>query len=186
MNSRIRKDVIVFFALIILGVSTRMIPYVTSLQTWNLNAVTAIALFAGFYFRNPIIALCVPVLTMLFGDMLIVPYHYGEMTVGYVALLAPVLVGPLLRKRFSVVSVGLSALGASVVFFIISNAAYWWFNMPHTSAGFVQAYLNAMPFFRGTLVGNLAFTGLLFGTYAIAAQRGWLGEQVAAPEAATV
>jgi len=177
VNSQNGKNVVIFLGLVALGFATRMIPYVTSVQSWNLNAVMAIALFAGFYFRNPIVALAAAALPMLLGDAAIVRYHSLEMVANYLGLLLPVFIGPLLRRRFSATSVGTSTIGASLIFFIVSNTAFWWANKPHTSAELLLAYSAGVPFFRGTLAGNIVFSAMLFGAYAIALHRGWLTKE---------
>jgi hypothetical protein len=186
VNSQIVKNVIIFLGLIALGFATRMVPYVTSFQSWNLNAVMAIALFAGFYFRSPIVALAAAAFPMLLGDLAIVRYHSLEMVANYVGLLLPVFIGPILRQRLSVTSVGTSTIGASLIFFFVSNTAFWWANKAHTSAELLLAYSAGIPFFRGTLAGNVVFSAMLFGTYAIALQRGWLTEEQQAATATSV
>jgi hypothetical protein len=39
---------------------------------------------------------------------------------------------------------------------------------PHTPAGLAEAYVAAVPFFRGTLIGDAAWTAALFGGAALA------------------
>jgi hypothetical protein len=173
------KNVAIFVGLVALGLSTRFVPYVTTLESWNLNAVAAVALFAGFYFRNPVVALTAAALPMLLGDAVLSPYHSLEMVANYVGLLLPVLVGPVLRRRLNVTSVAAASLGSSAFFFLLSNAAYWWANLPHTWAALLKAYADGLPFYKGTIAGNLIFTLVLFGTYAIALQRGWLEDKEA-------
>ena len=186
VNTRNWKDVSVFAALIALGVATRLVPYATSLGSWNFNAVGAIALFAGFYFRNYLVALAATALPMLVGDTVISycefggsqvgRYPFAEMAGNYLFLLAPVFLGPWLRAKFGAISVGAAAIGSAVFFFLGSNFVYWLCNEQHTTSAFVASYIQAAPFFRGTIVGNLLFSAVLFGTYAIAANQGWITE----------
>ena len=174
VNVRNWKAGFVFVGLVALGLATRFVPYLTPLESWNLNAVTAIALFAGFYFRNPVVAFAAPALTLLLGDTLLKTYDLRMMAVVYAAQLLPVLFGPWLRAKLGVVRVGGSALAASVVFFFASNTAYWWCYMPHSSGNLMKAFVDGVWFYRGTLLGNLGFTAALFGTYALALNAGWL------------
>jgi hypothetical protein len=183
VNSQFWKDVMVFVALVALGVATRMVPYYTSLESWNLNAVAAIALFGGFYFRNLLVAFAAAALPMIVGDAIIQKYDVRMMAVIYVALLLPVLLGPWLREKLGPVRIGLGSLAAAILFFVVSNGAYWWCYHSHTFAELTKTYTEAVPFFRGTLLGNLAFSALLFGLYALAANRGWI--VVAKPQAET-
>lgn len=50
----------------------------------------------------------------------------------------------------------------SVSFFLISNFGVWvgpWY--PHTLSGLITCYINALPFFRNTLVGDLVIVTIL-------------------------
>ena len=62
------------------------------------------------------------------------------------------------------------SLAASVVFFLVTNFAHWTlYDMYEKSAaGLVHCYAAALPFFRYTLAGDLAFACVLFGGYAVA------------------
>ena len=196
MNSRIWKDVSVFAALVTLGVATRLVPYATSLGSWNFNAIGAIALFAGFYFRNYVVALAAAGLPMLVGDAIIGYCNYGgtqvgqypiqELAANYVFLLAPVFLGPWLRTRFHALSIGAAAIGSAVFFFIGSNFVYWLCNEPLTTSALVASFVKAVPFFRGTFIGNLLFAALFFGTYALVSGRAAVTEAKPQTEPAAV
>jgi hypothetical protein len=171
VNSRFRNDALVFVALVGFGAATRLVPYYSSFATWNLNAIGAFALFAGFYFQNRLVACVVPLLATLLADVVIGQfmgnYRWEMMAAVYLAATLPVLLGPWLRQKLGVLRVGVGALGASLAFFLITNCAYWFCFMPHTQADLVQAYVNAVPFFRGTLAGNLIFSAATFGLYSL-------------------
>ena len=58
------------------------------------------------------------------------------------------------------------SVAASTAFFLISNFGVWisgWYSL--TLGGLAACYVNAIPFYGYTLVGDLAFTGILFGAY---------------------
>ena len=57
------------------------------------------------------------------------------------------------------------ALGASVLFFIISNFAVWLSDpdYPLTWGGLLLCYEMAIPFFRGTLASDLLYSAAFFG-----------------------
>jgi hypothetical protein len=59
-------------------------------------------------------------------------------------------------------------LGASVLFYLITNFGVWIDPVsayPKNFDGLVQSYIAAIPFFRNTLTGDLVYTGVLFGVY---------------------
>ena len=95
--------------------------------------------------------------------------------------------GTSLRENTSAVRVGLSALGGSVSFFVVSNLAVWacWDMYPKTWAGLMTCYTAALPFFRRGFEGDLLFTAVMFGLpVAASAFTGWLDRTPGAPRAA--
>ncbi|MFA4818191.1 MAG: DUF6580 family putative transport protein, partial [Parcubacteria group bacterium] len=59
---------------------------------------------------------------------------------------------------------------SSITFFLVTNFAVWaffdWY--PHTWAGLITNFTLALPFFRNTLLGDVFYTGVLFGAYELA------------------
>jgi hypothetical protein len=66
----------------------------------------------------------------------------------------------------------LAALLGSIQFFVITNFGFWVINdevfYPHTWQGLVKCFTMALPFFGGTLAGDLFYSLVLFGGYALA------------------
>ncbi|MDE2311484.1 MAG: hypothetical protein KGJ93_00135 [Patescibacteria group bacterium] len=58
-----------------------------------------------------------------------------------------------------------SSLGASMIFFAVTNFAFFYGTYTHDLVGIVQAYSNGLPFLRGTMLGDLGYTVALFGAY---------------------
>lgn len=169
-----------FVLLVSAGVQTRI--WLQDLP--NFAPVAALALFAGYFFRSWLLALCLPLSVMAISDMVIGGYDWRMMAVVYSMLAVPVAFRTLIRhhlnlnqgalKSASLAVTGLvgCSLGASVLFFLTTNFASWlWFDMyEHSLAGLIQCYAMAIPFFRYTLCGDLFFAVTLFGGYAVAAQ----------------
>jgi hypothetical protein len=75
------------------------------------------------------------------------------------------------------------SLVASTAFFVISNFGVWmsgWYTL--SLAGLVACYVNAIPFYGYTLIGDLAFTGVLFGSYELS--KYMAASKAASPQAA--
>jgi hypothetical protein len=75
---------------------------------------------------------------------------------------------------------GVAVLG-SVVFFLTTNFAVWLdpaLGYDRTPAGLLRSYQMAIPFYRGTFVGDLAFTGVLFGLHAVLSRAYFPAERV--------
>ncbi len=60
-----------------------------------------------------------------------------------------------------------SSLGASAIFFLATNFAFLYSNYVHNINGIIQAYINGLPFLRGTLMGDMFYSLALFGGYAL-------------------
>ena len=69
------------------------------------------------------------------------------------------------------ISGGAAVLGATQ-FYLLTNFAVWLggdgATYPKTVAGLLQCYVAGLPFYRNMLLGNLLYSGLFFGLYALA------------------
>jgi hypothetical protein len=157
------------FLLIILAALSRLVPHPP-----NFTPIGALGLFAGAYIAMRRYWL-VPLAALLISDILIGFYHPATMLSVYLAFIICTVLGRvvLLEKR-SVFRVGATTLSASVIFFIISNLGDWLsgVNYPLTWEGLVTCYVMAIPFFSNTVLGDLFYVVLLFGTYEAA--RSWI------------
>lgn len=171
---------VLFVLLVLVGAQVRI--WLQDLP--NFAPVAAVALFAGYYFRSWLLALCLPLSVMAISDLSIGGYDWRMMAVVYGMLALPVAFRTLLRRHLSLDQGGLRSaslavtgligcsLASSVLFFLTTNLGSWlWFNMyEHSVSGLLQCYTMAIPFFRYTLCGDLFFAVVLFGGYAVAAQ----------------
>lgn len=153
--------------LIILAASLRVwggLPY-------NFTPVAAIALFGGAMFSNRALAFLVPMAIMFVSDWFI-GFHQTMWAV-YGGLLAIVLIGQVVRRKPNMLSALGGALAGSALFFLITNAAVWFGSPYYTQdlSGLINSYVAGIPFFRGTLVGDLLFTTVFFGSYKLAEYR---------------
>ncbi len=171
------NQLVVFALLVFAGVALRL--YFQYLP--NFAPVAALALFAGYYFRSSALALATPLLVMLISDQLIGGYEGPVMLAVYGMLALPVAMRSLLRRRVNLVpenwrdGLGSAAtllgcsLFASIAFFVVTNLMTWWATelYANTLPELVRCYVQALPFFRYTLTGDLAFGAVLFGGYAV-------------------
>ena len=176
MNRR-TQTLIVFALLLGIAVAGRVLSKEMSL--WNFTPVAAVGMFAGFFFERKTWAALMCVAAMAISNLIIGDgyLHIGVMLTVYAALLFPILLRGILRDNLSAPRVLGCAIVSSVVFAVTTNFAHWWCTMPHTLGDLGQAYVQALPFFRMTLAGDLCFAVLLFGGYAW----GLLGSRELAP-----
>jgi hypothetical protein len=129
----------------------------------NFTPIAAMALFGGVYFDKRY-AFVIPMAAMLVSDYFlgfhnVLPYVYGSFVLTG-------LIGIWLKGHKSVGWIVGASLSSSVLFFVITNFGVWMTGgYPQNSAGLVECYVAAIPFFRNTLLGDLLYVGVLFGLY---------------------
>lgn len=182
MNRSNAVDSLVFVSLVVLGASARLMLHE---ELPNFTPVAAIALFAGYFLRSQLLALATPVAILLISNIVIGPYNNWLTAIAvYGMLMLPVAFRTVLRSTFKLDSgnrgqafasfLGLtgSSLVASVAFFVVTNFTCWLNPKMYdpTFAELVHCYVQALPFFANTLLGDLFFACTLFGGYAVVMQ----------------
>lgn len=145
---------IIFFAVVL-----RLLPHPP-----NFAPIAAIALFGGTYLDKKY-ALMVPLLVMLISDFFLGLHQTMAFVYGSFLLIG--LIGLWLKKHKNLKKILLATISSSILFFIITNFGVWlvWDFYPKNLTGLLQSYFLALPFFRNTLLGDLFYTGLFFGSY---------------------
>lgn len=154
-------NLIIALLFILLGVVFRIIPHVP-----NFTPIAAVALFGGVYFSKKM-ALVLPIAAMLVSDMFIGFYDLKIMVAVYGSFVLCVVLGFWLKKNKSWGSVLGSSFLTAFIFFFFTNFAVFAFSpwYAKTFSGIIQCYLMALPFFRNTLLGDLFYTSVFFGSY---------------------
>lgn len=137
----------------------------------NVTPLAAMALFGGAHFADKRLAFLAPLAALLLSD-LILGLH-SQMPGVYAGFTLVVCVGFGLRGRTRALPVAVAALIGSCVFYLVSNFG-WWVTTgayPKTMAGLGACYVAGIPFFRNSLAGDLFYTALLFGIFALAETR---------------
>lgn len=134
----------------------------------NFSPVAAMALFGGTYYSSKKMAFIVPMIIMALSDC-VLGFHYLVPAV-YGSFLLITAAGFVLSKKVTFGRVLGASIFASVSFFVITNFAEWAFGImyPRTMAGLAACFTMAIPFFQNTLIGDLVFTGVMFGAFELA------------------
>ena len=158
MNARI----LTVLAAIVAAAAFRLVPHFP-----NFTPIGAMALFGGAYFGKRGLAFVAPIAAMLLSDA-IIGFHSGILFV-YASVALIVLLGQLALSRPTVLRVGAAALTSSVLFFVITNFGTWLLSgmYPMTLSGLAACYVAAIPFFQNTIAGDLFYSALLFGGFAL-------------------
>ena len=153
---------LVLLSAIIAAAALRLVPHPP-----NFTPIGAMALFSGAYLGRRGLAFVAPLAAMLLSDAVL--GFYSGMQYTYFAVAVVVLIGWAISARISPLRVGAGALASSVLFFLVSNFGTWLSSgmYPHTFDGLAACYVAAIPFFQNTLAGDLFFSGLLFGGFAL-------------------
>lgn len=147
--------------LFVFGLSGRLLSH-----PWNVTPLTAVALFAASYmgFRQ---SLFLTFAIMLVSDLCIGFYQWEVMFAVYLSFALASYIGSVWNTQKTVWSIVGVSIGSSLLFFIITNYAVWQFTplYTHTLIGLQEAYIMAIPFFKNSCIGDLMYTGFLFGAY---------------------
>lgn len=148
---------------ILLAAALRLLPHPP-----NFSPIDSMALFSGAYLGRRAIAFVAPLAALLLSDLVLGFYH-GMATV-YATVALIVLIGWWLSSRRTPLFIAAAAIASSVTFFVITNFAMWLFSgfYPVTYAGLIACYTAAIPFFQGTIAGDLFYAVLLFGGFRVA------------------
>lgn len=161
-----KERLITLSIFILIAAAARLLPHAP-----NVTPIAAIALFAGAHFDKKWMAFVVPLTAMLVSDAYI-GFHSNMLAV-YLAFIGTVIIGFIIRSKYSVSMIATGALASSVLFFVVTNFAVWMSGQlyPLTFTGLQACFIAAVPFFANTLVGTLFYTALLFRGFTIARKR---------------
>jgi len=131
----------------------------------NISPIAAMALFGGVYFADKRVAFIVPFLALFLSDLFL--GLHNSMIFVYAGFALTVVIGFVLKNRVTVTNTLFAAVAASVAFFLLTNFGSWLMSGLYvkSSAGLMQAYVAGIPFFQNSLLGNLAYTAIIFGGY---------------------
>jgi len=180
-------------ALLLLSVAVRLVPFVLArvgisidpadtVYPWNFSPLLAASLFGGACLADRRLACLLPIASYLLGDLGIWLLSgqrdwafYPYQPIVYLSLALVVATGFLVRTRRSMARIAGAGLLSAVAFFLITNLGVWigggGARYPLTAAGLVECYVQAIPFFRNSLIGMAVFLPLLFSRVGLAPAR---------------
>lgn len=162
MNKLLTEKQGLFYLLILMVVVTRLLPH-----PMGFTPVGALGLFSGAYIMNRR-AWLIPIVVLLISDIFIGFYNPIIMLSVYVSFaLSAVLGRYVLSKRRSILRVAGSAVGSATILFVLSNFTLWATGLyyPLTLEGLTLCFIRAIPFYGNSLMGDLLYAAVLFGTY---------------------
>jgi hypothetical protein len=146
----------------------------------NFSPIGGVALFGGARLRGwlaylvPLLALAItdPIRSKMEGGY---PAYSSGTIIVYASFMISVFLGrTFLRNSAGPLRIATVAFAGSLQFYLITNF-FTWFGArdmyPHTLAGLTACYVAGLPFYARTLLGDLFFSGALFGVYALLSRR---------------
>lgn len=159
-----RNTIIIATVLVAVGATARLLPHEA-----NFAPIAAMALFGAVYLK-PKHALLIPFAALFISDLFLGFDSLNSRLSVYGAFLFVGLIGLAVRRRKNALTIVGGTLAGSIVFFLVTNFVFFYppVMYSHDLAGQLTSYYNALPFFRGTLLGDLFYTGVFFGIYELA------------------
>jgi len=160
--------------------ATSVLP--PDVRPWNFAALGALALFAAarLRFSLALLVFAAALAVKEVGVYLQFGFRPNPATwacyAGYLAL-----GWALLRKTESPFWIGGTAIGGSLLFFLTTNFGAWvGQTLPYgySLEGLMNCYAAGIPFYRGTCIGDLAFSAALFGAHAVLSRAYFPAERV--------
>lgn len=161
---------------IVASVASRLIPHLP-----NFTAMESLALFTGAYLGWKALAALLPIVMWYASDLIInntvsrvwypdvdgIVWFTNDMPWVYISAIVMIFVGAKILKKWNPAKLAITALGASVLFFVVTNFGTWASGTlyPMNGAGLLACYTAALPFLKTSLMSNLVFTAILFGGY---------------------
>lgn len=150
---------------VLVAAASRLLPHLP-----NFTPVAAMALFGGVYFLEKKWAFIIPLIAMFLSDMAMELFYgsgiHSTMIYVYFGFILTTLIGIFIRNNVQIKTILTGSLLSSILFFLITNFGYWAsLGFPMGYTGLTSAYIQGIPFFRYTLLGDLFFNIILFGSF---------------------
>lgn len=173
MTNKINLQFRFLIVIILLAAFSRIVPHMP-----NFSPLGAIGLFGAAHFDKKWKAFLIPItatwLSDLFINNVIYAKYYPKFTWFYEGFywqygsyLLITLTGFVIFNKISTSKVLAGALTSTVIFFLVSNFGCWIDSTfyPQSFGGLMNCYVAGIPFVKGTLLGNLFYSTVLFGGY---------------------
>lgn len=164
--------------IIFLAAFVRLLPH-----PHNFTPLGAMALFGGAFFGRKVLAFLAPLAALWISDLILnnlilkpqFPQYYPEGFIWfnspsiYFAFVLIAVLGWSILHKTSVARLLTASLGASTLFFLVTNFAVWSGSSvyPQNPGGLMACYIAGIPFFWNTMLGDLTYTAIMFGAFAL-------------------
>ena len=160
--------------IILLAAFTRIIPHPP-----NFSPMAAIGLFGAAHFAKKWQAFFIPLIGIWVSDLVINNYVYSSSSSNfvwfysgfywqYISYILIIFTGLFIFNRgISLTKTAGGMISSSGIFFLVSNFGVWAGGTmyPKNFSGLITCYAAGVPFIHNTIISDVLFTTVLFGTY---------------------
>lgn len=166
---------LIISGMILLAAISRFLPIATPSMA-NFSPVGTMALFGGAYFAKKQWAFIVPMMALWLSNLILnnvfytkyyPTFSFGFELAVFVSFALVVVIGIVLLKRVNIVNLLTANILGTIGFFLISNFFVWAGGTmyPQTMEGLGMCFTMGLPFLKNTLLSNLLFSAVMFGTF---------------------
>lgn len=173
------KNIFIVFILMAVGVLARLIPHVP-----NFTPTESIAIFGAAYLGYRYLALLLPLVLIYVSDFFInntIARSFFPETEGLVffneymlytasAIILIVMLSKWSLKNVNTKNVIFTVFASTILYYLVTNFSSWAITnsiYPSNMSGLIMAYVAGLPFLKVSILGNLLFSGFMFGGKAI-------------------
>ena len=160
--------------IILLAAFTRIMPHPP-----NFSPMAAIGLFGAAHFAKKWQAFFIPLIGIWVSDLVINNYVYSSSSSNfvwfysgfywqYISYILIIFAGLFIFNRgISLTKMFGGMISSSGIFFLVSNFGVWTGGTmyPKNFGGLITCYAAGVPFIHNTIISDVLFTTVLFGTY---------------------
>ena len=160
--------------IILLAAFTRIMPHPP-----NFSPMAAIGLFGAAHFAKKWQAFFIPLIGIWISDLVINNYVYSSSSSNfvwfysgfywqYISYILIIFAGLFIFNRgISLTKTFGGMISSSGIFFFVSNFGVWAGGImyPKNFGGLINCYAAGVPFIHNTIISDVLFTTVLFGTY---------------------
>ena len=160
--------------IILLAAFTRIMPHPP-----NFSPMAAIGLFGAAHFAKKWQAFFIPLIGIWISDLVINNYVYSSSSSNfvwfysgfywqYISYILIIFAGLFIFNRgISLTKMFGGMISSSGIFFLVSNFGVWAGGTmyPKNFSGLITCYAAGVPFIHNTIISDVLFTTVLFGTY---------------------
>ena len=160
--------------IILLAAFTRIMPHPP-----NFSPMAAIGLFGAAHFAKKWQAFFIPLIGIWISDLVINNYVYSSSSSNfvwfysgfywqYISYILIIFAGLFIFNRgISLTKMFGGMISSSGIFFLVSNFGVWAGGTmyPKNFGGLITCYAAGVPFIHNTIISDVLFTTVLFGTY---------------------